>query len=289
MSWFWCMTALTPSVADMILHRYVVARVIWTYMLSIAVTYFITLCLFPGLESEIKNATLGEWLPIIIMAIFNISDFVGKVCSFVNFTSVFLKSFQNVIMRLRVLRSWRPCRTSGTGRVFSSARVSEWSSSLCSSCACTPLRSPPSATRPGLASSPSSWAFLMATLAAFLWFMLRAKWHLSRGNWQVNPSLRILLRLNVASLEMRSLTLARVIFFYREHNDCVLHVWTNVGLRGRIRRIQFHRSGLKISLGDRLQLHPGLLAKKRQTASLPVINLIRWRSLPLCVATLQSP
>lgn len=65
--------------ADMILHRYVVSRVIWAYMLSIAVTYFITLCLFPGLESEIRNATLGEWLPILIMAVFNMSDFVGKV------------------------------------------------------------------------------------------------------------------------------------------------------------------------------------------------------------------
>lgn len=65
--------------SDMILHRYVVSRVIWPYMLSIAVTYFITLCLFPGLESEIRNATLGEWLPILIMAIFNMSDFVGKV------------------------------------------------------------------------------------------------------------------------------------------------------------------------------------------------------------------
>lgn len=63
----------------MILHRYVVSRVIWPYMLSIGVTYFITLCLFPGLESEIRNATLGEWLPILIMAIFNMSDFVGKV------------------------------------------------------------------------------------------------------------------------------------------------------------------------------------------------------------------
>uniref|UniRef100_A0A8C2GBF2 Equilibrative nucleoside transporter 4 n=1 Tax=Cyprinus carpio TaxID=7962 RepID=A0A8C2GBF2_CYPCA len=68
-----------PGIKDMILHRYVVARVIWTYMLSIAVTYFITLCLFPGLESEIRNVTLGEWLPILIMAIFNISDFVGKI------------------------------------------------------------------------------------------------------------------------------------------------------------------------------------------------------------------
>lgn len=48
-------------------------------MLSIAVTYFITLCLFPGLESEIRHCILGEWLPSLIMAVFNLSDFVGKV------------------------------------------------------------------------------------------------------------------------------------------------------------------------------------------------------------------
>lgn len=58
-----------------------VSRVIWAYMLSIAVTYSITLCLFPGLESEIQNTTLGEWFPILIMATFNMSDFVGKVRS----------------------------------------------------------------------------------------------------------------------------------------------------------------------------------------------------------------
>ncbi|XP_043945418.1 equilibrative nucleoside transporter 4 isoform X2 [Protopterus annectens] len=68
-----------PNIKDMILHRYIVSRVIWAYMLSIAVTYLITLCLFPGLESEIRNCTLGEWLPILIMAIFNLSDFVGKI------------------------------------------------------------------------------------------------------------------------------------------------------------------------------------------------------------------
>lgn len=55
------------------------ARVIWADMLSIAVTYFITLCLFPGLESEIRHCVLGEWLPILAMAVFNLSDFVGKV------------------------------------------------------------------------------------------------------------------------------------------------------------------------------------------------------------------
>ncbi|XP_075888409.1 equilibrative nucleoside transporter 4 [Nelusetta ayraudi] len=68
-----------PGLRDMILHRYVVSRVIWAYMLSIGVTYSITLCLFPGLESEIRNDTLGEWLPILIMATFNMSDFVGKI------------------------------------------------------------------------------------------------------------------------------------------------------------------------------------------------------------------
>ncbi|XP_036097287.1 equilibrative nucleoside transporter 4 isoform X1 [Molossus molossus] len=68
-----------PSFRALLLHRYLVARVIWADMLSIAVTYFITLCLFPGLESEIRHCVLGEWLPILIMAVFNLSDFVGKI------------------------------------------------------------------------------------------------------------------------------------------------------------------------------------------------------------------
>lgn len=67
------------SPAALLLHRYAVARAIWADMLSIAVTYFITLCLFPGLESEVRHCVLGEWLPILIMAVFNLSDFVGKV------------------------------------------------------------------------------------------------------------------------------------------------------------------------------------------------------------------
>ncbi|XP_025778944.1 equilibrative nucleoside transporter 4 [Puma concolor] len=67
------------EVHALLLHRYAVARAIWADMLSIAVTYFITLCLFPGLESEVRHCVLGEWLPILIMAVFNLSDFVGKI------------------------------------------------------------------------------------------------------------------------------------------------------------------------------------------------------------------
>ncbi|XP_054574174.1 equilibrative nucleoside transporter 4 isoform X4 [Eptesicus fuscus] len=68
-----------PSFRALLRHRYAVARAIWADMLSIAVTYFITLCLFPGLESEIRHCVLGEWLPILVMAVFNLSDFVGKI------------------------------------------------------------------------------------------------------------------------------------------------------------------------------------------------------------------
>lgn len=67
------------SIKDVMVRRCAVARVIWPYMLSISVTYFITLCLFPGLESELQNDTLGEWLPILSMALFNMADFVGKI------------------------------------------------------------------------------------------------------------------------------------------------------------------------------------------------------------------
>uniref|UniRef100_A0A673KYT5 Equilibrative nucleoside transporter 4-like n=1 Tax=Sinocyclocheilus rhinocerous TaxID=307959 RepID=A0A673KYT5_9TELE len=67
------------GVKELLDQRCAVARMIWPYMLSILVTYFITLCLFPGLESELRNDTLGEWLPILTMALFNLADFVGKI------------------------------------------------------------------------------------------------------------------------------------------------------------------------------------------------------------------
>ncbi|XP_048053711.1 equilibrative nucleoside transporter 4 [Megalobrama amblycephala] len=67
------------SVKELLGRRCAVSRMIWPYMLSILVTYFITLCLFPGLESELRNDTLGEWLPILTMALFNMADFVGKI------------------------------------------------------------------------------------------------------------------------------------------------------------------------------------------------------------------
>ncbi|XP_028968207.1 equilibrative nucleoside transporter 4 [Galendromus occidentalis] len=59
--------------------RFQVARSVWPYMLSIALAYFVTLCLFPGIESQIVSCSLGSWMPVILMAIFNVSDFCGKM------------------------------------------------------------------------------------------------------------------------------------------------------------------------------------------------------------------
>ncbi|CAF0728790.1 unnamed protein product [Adineta ricciae] len=54
-------------------------RTIWPYMISIACTYLVTLSLFPGVESEMINCQWREWLPIILMALFNIFDVFGKI------------------------------------------------------------------------------------------------------------------------------------------------------------------------------------------------------------------
>ncbi|XP_072022732.1 equilibrative nucleoside transporter 4-like [Amphiura filiformis] len=62
-----------------------VAKLIWPYMLSIGIAYFVTLCLFPGIESDVLSCALGGWMPVILMAIFNATDFCGKILGAVPF------------------------------------------------------------------------------------------------------------------------------------------------------------------------------------------------------------
>jgi hypothetical protein len=48
-------------------------------MLSIGLAYFVTLCLYPGIEAEITSCNFGTWMPVLIMAVFNGADLLGKV------------------------------------------------------------------------------------------------------------------------------------------------------------------------------------------------------------------
>lgn len=48
-------------------------------MISICLVYFATLCLYPGIASEIISCRLGSWMPVLMMAIFNGADLLGKI------------------------------------------------------------------------------------------------------------------------------------------------------------------------------------------------------------------
>ncbi|KAH9365108.1 hypothetical protein HPB48_016623 [Haemaphysalis longicornis] len=62
-----------------VVARYQVARKVWPYMVSMALVYMVTLSLFPGIESRIVSCRLAQWMPVLLMALFNAADFVGKV------------------------------------------------------------------------------------------------------------------------------------------------------------------------------------------------------------------
>ncbi|XP_043251872.1 equilibrative nucleoside transporter 4 isoform X2 [Colletes gigas] len=61
-----------------LLARIEVAKIIFPYMSSIGVAYCVTVCLYPGIMSEIISCKLESWMPVILMAAFNVFDVLGK-------------------------------------------------------------------------------------------------------------------------------------------------------------------------------------------------------------------
>ena len=62
-----------------VVARWHVSRSVWQYMVAIALAYFVTLCLYPGIVTEVASFRLGSWMPVVMMATFNLFDFIGKV------------------------------------------------------------------------------------------------------------------------------------------------------------------------------------------------------------------
>ncbi|KAL2714417.1 equilibrative nucleoside transporter 4 [Vespula squamosa] len=62
-----------------LLARYEVSKLIFPYMASIGIAYFVTLCLYPGIVSEIVSCKYESWMPVILMTAFNVSDLFGKL------------------------------------------------------------------------------------------------------------------------------------------------------------------------------------------------------------------
>ncbi|KAH9488403.1 hypothetical protein Btru_062837 [Bulinus truncatus] len=59
--------------------RLEVIRQIYPYMTSFALTFYVTVSLYPGIISEVVSCRLGTWMPVVLMACFNITDALGKM------------------------------------------------------------------------------------------------------------------------------------------------------------------------------------------------------------------
>ena len=41
--------------------------------------FLITLLLYPGLTTLVQDCSIGDWLPVILVTLFNAADLIGKV------------------------------------------------------------------------------------------------------------------------------------------------------------------------------------------------------------------
>ncbi|XP_076238806.1 equilibrative nucleoside transporter 3 [Calliopsis andreniformis] len=72
-----------PEIKRGLLARFEVSKIIFPYMASIGIAYFVTLCLYPGIMSEIISCKFGSWMPVILMTAFNASDVLGKLLALI--------------------------------------------------------------------------------------------------------------------------------------------------------------------------------------------------------------
>eukprot|EP00731_Ephydatia_muelleri_P028547 Em0020g191a len=69
---------MTVRFREMVLVRWRVTKQIWMHAISILIAFFFTLFLFPGIISEIQYCDIKDWMPVILITIFNLCDFIAK-------------------------------------------------------------------------------------------------------------------------------------------------------------------------------------------------------------------
>ena len=67
------------TVSDGVLRRLSICRTIWPHMLAMALTYMVTLSLYPGVETLLTSCSLGAWTSLVLMSVFNVTDLLGKM------------------------------------------------------------------------------------------------------------------------------------------------------------------------------------------------------------------
>ena len=67
-------------VPEAVVLRVKLIGLIWRLMVAIFMNYVVTLLVFPGLVSEVQYCRVGDWMPVILITVFNFTDFIAKVC-----------------------------------------------------------------------------------------------------------------------------------------------------------------------------------------------------------------
>lgn len=76
---YYCCYIICTLSIDGLRVRWNVMIEIWQLQVSVFVSYFITLLVFPGLVSLIQYCDIKDWTPILLVTMFNIPDLIAKV------------------------------------------------------------------------------------------------------------------------------------------------------------------------------------------------------------------
>eukprot|EP00729_Bicosta_minor_P009288 gene9288-22631_t len=63
-----------------------VAELVVSPMLAVAGSFIVTLSVFPGVTSAVPSKAMRDWMPIVMMAVFNVGDLIGKALPFLPFS-----------------------------------------------------------------------------------------------------------------------------------------------------------------------------------------------------------
>ncbi|CAI5493912.1 unnamed protein product [Closterium sp. Naga37s-1] len=92
-----------PSIVDsapsIYRQQWEVMQQIWPYAVSLSVVYIVTLSIFPGFIAELQSDALGSWYPILLIGMYNVFDFFGKMAPV-----VFLVTYLKVLVALVLAR-----------------------------------------------------------------------------------------------------------------------------------------------------------------------------------------
>lgn len=71
-----------PSPSTSRLSKYRLAKMIKLPMFSVFYSFVVTLSVFPGIATMAPSETLGDWMPVVSIAVFNFGDLFGKLLPF---------------------------------------------------------------------------------------------------------------------------------------------------------------------------------------------------------------